>query len=129
MFGWGGWGRSLDPRPRDRRRSCPIPDGRWIIVFGTFGWLGYICEFGLLALPLVLMGVYLRRQAATANDVAIGSAALTLILGITMMDMLLNATLTPLTWLTAGAIHGACRAADCPISPQVPGTRYQMGGT
>lgn len=102
-FGWGGWGRSLI-RDLETGAIISIPDGRWIIVFGTFGWLGYVCEFGLLALPLVLMWVYMRKN----RDVALSPfvAPLCLILGVTMIDMLLNATLTPMTWLCAGAVLG-----------------------
>ncbi len=103
LFGWGGWGRNLI-RHDETGQILSIPDGRWIIVFGTFGWLGYICEFGLLALPLVLMLISLRRMRDKALSPWV--APLTLILSVTMMDMLLNATLTPLTWLTAGAILG-----------------------
>lgn len=103
LFGWGGWGRSLI-RDDETGRIMSIPDGRWIVVFGTFGWLGYICEFGLLALPIFLMGWEIRRRRDLVLPPYVGPAAL--ILGITMMDMLLNATLTPITWLTAGAILG-----------------------
>ena len=103
LFGWGGWGRSLI-RDAETGQIISIPDGRWIIIFGTFGWLGYLCEFGLLALPLGLMWLYVRKYGDTALSPYV--APLCLILGITMMDMLLNATLTPLTWLTAGAILG-----------------------
>jgi len=102
-FGWGGWGRNL-VRDAANGDILSIPDGRWIIVFGTFGWLGYLCEMGLLALPIVLIGLYLWRHGDA--DLSPWVAPLTLILGITMMDMLLNATLTPLTWLSAGAILG-----------------------
>lgn len=115
LFGWGGWGRSLI-RDLETGEIATIPDGRWIIVFGTFGWLGYICEFGLLALPLVLMGLYLRRNTTVVLSPFV--APLCLILAITMVDMLLNATLTPLTWLTAGAILGhAERAMPRPVPP------------
>ncbi|MFT6674475.1 MAG: hypothetical protein ACJAVM_000658 [Sulfitobacter sp.] len=103
LFGWGGWGRSL-VRDDESGEILSIPDGRWIIVFGTFGWLGYICEFGLLALPLLLMGLYVHRRGD--QDMSPYVAPLCLILGITLIDMLLNATLTPVTWLTAGAIMG-----------------------
>ncbi len=103
LFGWGGWGRNL-VRDAETGAILSIPDGRWIIVFGTFGWLGYICEFGLLAWPLLLMGLYIRRMGDAALSPFV--APLTLMLGVTMMDMLLNATLTPFTWLTAGAILG-----------------------
>lgn len=114
LFGWGGWGRSLI-RHAETGEILTIPDGRWIIIFGTFGWLGYICEMGLLALPLILMWWSMRHGPALSPYVA----PLCLILGITMMDMLLNATLTPLTWLTAGAILGHAekrmpRAANTP---------------
>lgn len=103
LFGWGGWGRSLI-RHTETGEILSIPDGRWIIIFGTFGWLGYICEFGLLALPIGLM----LREATRRPDHALSPyvGPLALILAATMMDMLLNATLTPLTWLTAGAVLG-----------------------
>lgn len=103
LFGWGGWGRSLI-RDGETGQILSIPDGRWIIIFGTFGWLGYICEFGLLALPLAMLALYMRRHGEAALSPLV--APLCLILGVTMVDMLLNATLTPLTWLTAGALLG-----------------------
>mgnify|MGYP000704700793 CR=1 FL=1 len=101
LFGWGGWGRNL-VRHAETGIILSIPDGRWIIVFGTFGWLGYVCEFGLLALPLLLVWRATRGSIPLPPFIA----PLCLILGITMIDMLLNATLTPITWLTAGAILG-----------------------
>lgn len=102
-FGWSGWGRSL-VRDSEDGEILTIPDGRWIIVFGSFGWLGYLAEFGLLALPLLLMGVYVMRNPQAELSPYIGP--ISLILGITLIDMLLNATLTPFTWLTAGAVLG-----------------------
>lgn len=102
-FGWSGWGRSL-VRDSEDGEILTIPDGRWIIVFGSFGWLGYVAEFGLLALPLMLLGVHVIRHKQAELSPYIGAVAL--ILGITLMDMLLNATLTPFTWLTAGAVLG-----------------------
>jgi len=102
-FGWSGWGRSL-VRDDEDGEILTIPDGRWIIVFGSFGWLGYIAEFGLLALPLLLLGRHVLRHPRAELSPYIG--AVSLILGVTLMDMLLNATLTPFTWLTAGAVMG-----------------------
>ena len=102
-FGWSGWGRSLVRDP-ETAEILTIPDGRWIIVFGSFGWLGYIAEFGLLALPLVLMGIHALRHREAELSPYIGAVAM--ILGTTLLDMLLNATLTPFTWLTAGAVLG-----------------------
>lgn len=120
LFGWGGWGRSLI-RDAETGTILSIPDGRWIIVFGTFGWLGYICEFGLLALPLVFIWIYLRRHSDAVLSPWV--APLALILGITMIDMLLNATLTPLTWLVAGAILGHAEM----LMPRRVAARHKMG--
>jgi hypothetical protein len=115
-FGWSGWGRSL-VRDAEDGQILTIPDGRWIIVFGSFGWFGYIAEFGLLALPLLMLGVYTIRNRDAELSPYIGPVAL--ILGITLMDMLLNATLTPFTWLTAGAILGYVERLD-PKGARVP---------
>jgi len=109
LFGWSGWGRSL-VRDSETGRIMTIPDGRWIIVFGSFGWLGYIAEFGLLSLPLLLLGRHALRHRQAEWSPYIGPVAL--ILGITLMDMLLNATLTPFTWLTAGAVLGYAERLD-----------------
>lgn len=103
VFGWGTFGRSL---VHDQTgRLLTIPDGRWVIVFGAFGWVGYIAEFGLLALS----GFLLWRRAIvsqTTVKVAPWMGGLVLILGINMIDMLPNATLTPLTWMISGAVMG-----------------------
>ncbi|MDD9723551.1 hypothetical protein PVW51_22865 [Sulfitobacter sp. PR48] len=123
LFGWGGWGRSLI-RDGETGQILSIPDGRWIIIFGTFGWLGYICEFGLLALPLEMLALYMRRQGEAALSPLV--APLCLILGITMVDMLLNATLTPLTWLTAGALLGH---AERLMPRGVAAPRHALGQT
>lgn len=102
-FGWGGWGRNLilDPQTGE---ILSIPDGRWIIVFGTFGWLGYIAEMGLLAAPLVLLVLAMRRVPVAEFSPYV--APIALILAATLMDMLLNATLIPITWMCAGAALG-----------------------
>ncbi|MFK7753073.1 MAG: hypothetical protein AB8B51_11050 [Sedimentitalea sp.] len=102
-FGWGGWGRNLI-RHTETAQILTIPDGRWIIVFGTFGWFGYIAEMGLLATPLFLLGWQMRKLR---NDqLSPYVAPIGLILTATMMDMLLNATLIPFTWMCAGAVLG-----------------------
>jgi len=102
-FGWGGWGRNLI-RHVETGQILSIPDGRWIITFGAFGWVGYIAEMGLLAAPLVMLTGEIRRK----RDLHISPyvAAISLLLAATMMDMLLNATLIPFTWICAGAVLG-----------------------
>ncbi|MBT8153949.1 hypothetical protein KMP13_08570 [Epibacterium ulvae] len=103
LFGWGGWGRNL-VRDIETAEIISIPDGRWIIVFGTFGWFGYIAEMGLLTLPLFYFWVQMRQQNPKEVSPYIG--VLIIVLTVTLVDMLLNATLIPFTWLCAGAILG-----------------------
>ncbi|TYO88749.1 hypothetical protein [Oceanicella actignis] len=102
FLGWGGYGRSHEYDPATGR-DLTIADGRWIIVIGAFGWLGYLAEFGLLTLPLILAA---RRRA----PVAPATAALGLILAANLIDLIPNASLTPLTWMIAGALAGRLEA-------------------
>jgi hypothetical protein len=100
LLGWGGWGRN---RVYDEftGEDVSVTDGRWIIVVGVYGWLGYVAEFGLLALPLILAA---RRRALALASPA--SLALGLILAANLIDLIPNASLTPITWLIAGALAG-----------------------
>jgi len=59
-----------------------------------FGWGGW---------GRILIRYIQRNQSATLAPY-IGPVSL--VLGVTMMDILLNATLTPITWLAAGAVRG-----------------------
>ncbi len=106
-FGWGGYGRNLILDPVSGQ-PWTIADGAWIIALGIYGWMGYIVQYGLLSLPLVLLAreAWLQRGAVLA-PVACGLA---LMLAINMVDMLPNATLIPLTWLIAGALLGYAEA-------------------
>ena len=102
-FGWGGYGRNLI-HDGITGRTITIADGAWIIILGIYGWLGYIAEFGLLALPLLALGreAFLQRGAAFSPYVA----GVALILAANMVDLLPNATLIPFTWLMAGGLMG-----------------------
>ena len=102
LFGWGGWGRNL-VRHMETGQILSIPDGRWILTFGTFGWFGYLCEMGLLAFPMLLLFLQIGKAGRSLSPFATPMA---LILGATMVDMLLNDTLVPIMWLVAGAVLG-----------------------
>jgi hypothetical protein len=107
LFGWGGWGRNRVYDP-DTGKDITVTDGRWIIVIGSFGWCGYVAEFGLLALPLLLLARRSRRLHPA--EISPYAGPLALILGANMIDMLPNATLIPFTWLLAGALLGHAEA-------------------
>ncbi|MCC1491375.1 hypothetical protein [Cognatishimia sp. F0-27] len=122
VFGWGSWGRNhiLDPVTGF---ILTVTDGRWIIVIGVYGWVGFMAEFGLMLLPLILMW---REAVAPRRDkISPMIAPLSLILAVNMLDMIPNATLTPLSWLIAGALTGyaeklrAARLAAGPVETPV----------
>jgi hypothetical protein len=108
FFGWGSWGRNLIYSNITGELET-IPDGRWIITIGTHGWVGYIAQFGLLALPLFL--VWWRSRKIDAAQISRWVGPLALLLGTNMIDMLPNATLIPFTWLMAGSLLGYAEMA------------------
>ncbi len=107
LFGWGLWGRNevYDPATG---QSLTTADGRWVIVIGIFGWTGYLVEFGLLTLPLLLLWVQARHRRRDELSPYVG--ALSLLLAINLIDLLPNAALLPLTWLMAGSLLGYAEA-------------------
>ena len=106
-FGWGGYGRNLI-RDYFSGRILTIPDGGWIIAMGTYGWFGYLAEFGLLVLPLLLLGrEVLRMPEASVSPY---TACVALIYAANLVDLLPNDTLIPLTWMMAGALMGHAEA-------------------
>jgi hypothetical protein len=102
-FGWGRWGRS---RVYDEKsgKDESVTDGRWIISMGQFGIFGFLAEFGLLALPVFRAAAALRFAESMREGVML--AALSLIVAIDMIDLLPNSSLSPFSWLLAGALLG-----------------------
>ena len=101
-FGWGRFGRSriYDGWGKD----ISVTDGRWTVTLGQFGFFGFIAEFGLLALTVFRAASALRFAESERDTIFL--AALALIVAITMIDLLPNSALTPVTWLFAGALLG-----------------------
>ena len=103
FFGWGTWGRgrvyTADWQGNDL--DTTITDGTWIIIISSFGWIGYIACFGLLAYP-TFRALRYRRQFSQSGP----CVALLAVLIINLFDLLPNASLSPLTWLIAGALSG-----------------------
>lgn len=103
FFGWGSWGRNRVYDPQTGK-DLSVTDGRWIIVMGEFGWIGYLAEFGLLALP-VLRASKAIRLISDAQERRV-FAAIASLLAISLLDLLPNASVSPWTWLLAGALLG-----------------------
>ena len=112
IFGWGRYGRSNIYDPESGNRTS-ITDGFWIITIGQFGLFGFVAEFGLLALPIFSAAAALRFTESARDGVFL--AALALILGINIIDLLPNASTTPWTWLLGGALLGRAEALRAAI--------------
>lgn len=99
LFGWGTWSRNrvYDAEGND----TSVTDGYWVIRIGSGGWIGYLATMGLLTVPLILIGLRWRRMGMT-----VASAGLSFALTANLIDLIPNATLTPVTWLLAGALAG-----------------------
>jgi hypothetical protein len=108
LLGWGRWGRNrvADPETGD---DVSITDGLWILTMGTFGYVGFLAEFGLLALPVWRAATALK-SVDDPNQRAFLSA-LALIVAVGVVDLLPNASISPWTWLVAGALLGRAEEA------------------
>ena len=105
-FGWGNWGRSLFYDPYDGRMSA-VPDGQWVIWVGARGVFGYLAYFLLLLTPIfALLRAMPRGRKLPHNSELVMLGTLSLMLAMNLLDLIPNATLTPLTWLTAGVLLG-----------------------
>ena len=129
LFGWGTWGRNHIHNQVDGT-ILSITDGHWIIAVGVFGWIGFLAEFGLLALPIFMFarasGQNEKRttkkwrseipaqipvqkepeKRTIKHTVTPMAGGLSLLLALNLVDLLPNATITPITWLIAGTILG-----------------------
>lgn len=121
LAGWGGYGRNRVRDP-ETGRDISTTDGMWIITIGTWGWVGYISQFGLLILPTIFLAA--RRREL---EISYATAGLALMLAANLLDMIPNATLTPLTWLIGGALAG--RYAVAPASKPAERPQRTVRGT
>jgi hypothetical protein len=101
---WLGWGRGRDSRVRDEEgRDVAVTDSLWIVVLGGYGVVGLAALGGALLLPVVaLLRAFPRRvwgDPRLAPAAAIGVA-----LALWVIDDLLNAMVTPVYPLVAGAL-------------------------
>lgn len=133
IFGWGTWGRN-HIHDAITGSILTVTDGHWIITVGVFGWVGFLAEFGLLALPIFLfarVSLSDAKQRGVAKRLSVHAeipikkdpqeddfkrvispiaAGIALLLSLNLVDLLPNATITPITWLLAGSLLGYAEA-------------------
>jgi hypothetical protein len=103
-LGWGRWRRSF-VKDEDGN-NISVPDGLWILAFGQEGLLGVAFLTLTLSIPIV---VFLRRfPPRTWHQPEIAAlTALPILLGIYLIDNLLNNMFNPAFLLVAGGLAGA----------------------
>jgi len=103
VFGWGRYGRN---RIFDEAtgKDMSTTDGRWIITLGQFGILGFVAEFGLLAMGVFRAYGSLRYTQSRTDQIL--TAALSLIVAMNLIDMLPNSSIVPWTLMLCGALLG-----------------------
>ena len=108
VFGWAGWGRSRVYN--DLGEDISTTDGLWIITLGQYGL------FGLSMLVLSILGpgmyfVFTVPPEKWRTPEYAPMAALSILLGLYMVDNLLNAMVNPIFILTAGSLAGVAASA------------------
>jgi hypothetical protein len=103
FFGWGRYGRNR-VYEEESGRDTSITDGLWILTLGQFGFVGFLAQFGLLTLPVFRVGAAIKRVPSAHEKILL--AALTGIVALTVIEQLPNASVTPWSWLLAGALLG-----------------------
>jgi hypothetical protein len=103
LLGWGRYGRSF-VYDAETGADTSITDGLWIITLGQFGYIGFLAQFGLLALTVWRSAAGLRTAADEKERLFL--AALALIVAISEVDLVPNASISGWTWLLAGALLG-----------------------
>ena len=118
-FGWGRFGRSRVYSGWEGADSS-ITDGTWIVTLGIFGLVGFVAEFGLLALAVFRAAMALKLVPTPQERVYL--AALALILAINIVDLLPNSSISPWTWLLVGALLGRAEVLRASARQRVPPT-------
>lgn len=111
LFGWGGWGRSFVYDPATGDGISLVADGYWVGAIGVGGWARYLSEFGLLCLSSIVLFLRARRFGLGPE-----TAILSLVLVANVIDLLPNATITPITWLIAGSLWGRLEFARVSVT-------------
>jgi hypothetical protein len=101
LFGWGGFGRNRVYGEEDGRDHS-LTDGRWIVTMGNYGLIGFVTEFGLLAMGV--FGAAFALKFTKTRDERVLMAGLALLLGINIIELIPNSSLMPWTWFLAGVL-------------------------
>ena len=87
FFGWGRYGRNR-VYDEESGKDDSITDGLWILTLGSFGFVGFLAQFGLLTLPVFRVGAAIKRVQSERERILL--AGLTAIVALTAIEQLPN---------------------------------------
>ena len=102
-FGWSSSGRSLVRDPVSGRVETTF-DGYWIIALGGGGLVRFVCVFGMVLLPIFGGARALPQLRAARERQLVGG--LSLLVAVSMFDLLPNSTVEGYMTLFSGALAG-----------------------
>lgn len=108
LAGWGTWGRNRVFN--EKGGDIAATDGYWVIIVGVYGWLGYIAQFGLMGIATILLAMNRKRL-----QVSPATAGVAMVMAAAMIDLIPNATTSPVLWLFAGALMGRYQTAEAAV--------------
>lgn len=123
VFGWGGYGRFMPERSDyeywDDDLGAAIPDAMWTGTFGVNGFVGLASWTTLMLLPALRFSRRVDPKRWTDPRIA-PAFGIAMVIGLYMLDCLMNAMINPLFIMMIGALN--C-AISKPVPPPQPARR------
>lgn len=104
LFGWGSWGRNRIYDPVTFR-DLSVTDGRWIIVLGTRGLVGFITEYYFIVLSLFLTLFLARKASYFKKEEVILMSGHALMISFILIDQVPNSSLNYFYWFFIGIYY------------------------
>lgn len=104
FFGWSGWGRNRVYNANGR--DITITDGKWIVILGLNGVVGFALYYLLLIYPIILARKNYKYIENEQHQIYFVS--LVIILAIGIFDSVPNTGMASIHLLIAGALVGQC---------------------
>lgn len=109
LLGWGGFNRAFPP-PNVNDFRAAVSDSMWIVVFGMNGIVGLASVVLTCLAPILALARRWRPRRWIEPEVA-PAAVLAVVLGLYVMDGMVNMMINPVFTLAAGAITSLALAA------------------
>lgn len=121
MLGWGGFNRAFPP-PNASNVLPAVSDSLWIVVFGMNGFVGLVSIILTLLAPIYAFSRRWKPETWAHPDLA-PAGILAILLGVYLLDGMVNMMINPVFTLAAGALTGLAVAARAPVRVPVVSER------